>query len=145
MLFAKQDASDEEIKHVCELSCADIFIDQFPFGYDTLLYENGSNLSSGEKQRLSIARALLINPEVLILDEATSNIDNITQNCIYEILNRLRGKITCIIITHNIQNLEYYDKVVVMKDGKIVAHGKHTELLKESLYYSDFVSTRASI
>ena len=98
--FAAPDATDDDILQACELSHAHEFIDKLPLKYDTVLDENGSNLSGGQRQRLAIARALLKNPDILIMDEATSNLDSLTEKAIEATLKNLPQKITTIIIAH---------------------------------------------
>lgn len=139
LLLSNQNARDEDIEWACKVSCLDHFIKDLPNGYDTYLYENGANLSGGERQRLAIARALVSRPQILILDEATSNLDTLTIDCIQDTINNLRGKMTCIIITHDLKNLSCYDDIIVMKNGKIEAHGCHTELMSSNEYYRKMV------
>ncbi len=130
-------ATDEEILSVCKATRADEFIQNLPFGYDTLLEENGKNLSGGQKQRLAIARALLRNPNVLIFDEATSHLDTITEAAIKDTIFRLDRSLTCIIIAHRLSTVKNCDKIIVMSRGKIVEIGTHQELIDQHGIYFD--------
>lgn len=126
----------EEIIEACKLSKANEFIEKLPARYETLLEENGANLSGGQKQRLAIARALLKKPDILIMDEATSNLDSITEKAIERTINDLPDSITTIIIAHRLSTIMRCDRIYVMKDGHIVESGSHSELmdLKQSYY-----------
>ncbi|MBE5092043.1 peptidase domain-containing ABC transporter [Bacillus thuringiensis] len=122
--------SFEELIHVCKLACAHDFISELPLRYETLLEENASNLSGGQKQRLAIARALLKNPDILILDEATSNLDSTTEKKITDMLRDLGSKeITVIMIAHRLSTVQHASKIFVMRKGNIIEEGSHEELL----------------
>ncbi len=129
LLLAKGDASDEELWEVLEAANAAGFVRAFPQRLETLTGERGSRLSGGEKQRLSIARALLKNPPILLLDEATSAVDNETERLIQEALERLRSARTSFVIAHRLSTIESADLICVMKAGEIVERGTHQELL----------------
>ena len=130
------DATLDEIKEVCKLSRADEFIEKLPQKYEEYLDENGHNLSGGQRQRLAIARALLKKPDLLILDEATSNLDTITEESIKNTIFNIDKELTCIIIAHRLSTIKNCDKILVMKDGCIVEVGNHNELInKKGLYY----------
>lgn len=132
-------ATDEEITAACKQVNADAFIQALPFGYDTYLDENGKNLSGGQRQRLAIARALLRNPKLLILDEATSNLDTITENAIKDTVFQLNKDLTCIIIAHRLNTVKNCDRILVMEHGTITEAGTHDELLrKRGTYYELF-------
>lgn len=121
-------ASMEEIERVCQISRAAGFIACLPMGYDTPLDENGMNLSGGQRQRLAIARALLRKPELLILDEATSNLDTITESAIRDTVFGLGGELTCMIIAHRLSTIRQCDRIYVMDAGRIVESGTHEAL-----------------
>lgn len=136
LLLANPSATDEEIEKVCKLVKADSFVSELPFGYDTFLDENGKNLSGGQRQRLAIARALLRKPKLLILDEATSNLDTITENTIKDTVFKMNIKLTCIIIAHRLSTIKDCDRIVVMEKGQIIETGTHQELLdKKGKYF----------
>ena len=129
-------ASFEEIIEACKLSKANDFIEKLPMRYETMLDENGANLSGGQKQRLAIARALLKKPDILIMDEATSNLDSVTEKAIENTINDLPDSITTIIIAHRLSTIMRCDKIYVLKDGGIIEEGNHNELMqnKETYY-----------
>ena len=116
--FGKLDATDEEVIAAAKLANADTFIRQLPDGYNTVLTGDGANLSQGQRQLLSIARAAVADPPVLILDEATSALDNDTEAAIMESINRLHGRKTLIIIAHRLQTIEKCDIVYRVEDGR---------------------------
>jgi ATP-binding cassette subfamily B protein len=128
--------SDEEIIKACKISKADDFIQALPLGYQTPLDENGSNLSGGQKQRLAIAKAILRNPQLLILDEATSHLDTITESAIKDTIFSLESNLTCIIIAHRLSTIKNCDKIYVMDKGTIIESGTHNELLSKNGYYA---------
>lgn len=137
LALGNENASLEEIIEACKLSKANEFIEKLPMRYETLLEENGSNLSGGQKQRLAIARALLKNPDILIMDEATSNLDSITEKAIENTINDLPESITTIIIAHRLSTVMRCDKIFVMENGRVVEQGTHHELMnKNGRYYN---------
>lgn len=134
--LGNEDATMEDIIEACRLSKADEFINNLPLRYETMLEENGANLSGGQKQRLAIARALLKKPDILIMDEATSNLDSITEKAIEKTINNLSRNITTIIIAHRLSTIMRCDKIFVMEQGKFIEQGTHRELIsKKGRYY----------
>jgi subfamily B ATP-binding cassette protein MsbA len=127
--FSNPEASLDEIKEVCRIANADEFIDQFSNGYDTVVGERGVKLSGGQRQRLAIARALLANPRILILDEATSSLDSESEALIQEGLNRLREGRTTFVIAHRLSTIRSADQILVVEAGEIRERGTHTELV----------------
>lgn len=135
--WGKEDATDEEIRHVCSLACADEFIDKFPDGYDTHIEQGGANVSGGQKQRLCIARALMKKPKILILDDSTSAVDTKTDAKIRKAFKEEIPNTTKIIIAQRISSVQDADKIIVLNDGKIEAFGNHNELLESCEIYRD--------
>lgn len=134
LLLAKNTASIKEIRSACKLACIDDFIMSLPNKYDTIIGENGITLSGGQIQRLAIARALLMKTEIILLDEATSSLDNETQSKIQEAINNLK-ECTILTIAHRLSTIIDSDKIFVINDGMIIDSGSHEELLKRCNYY----------
>lgn len=135
--WGNENATDEEIEEACRLACADEFIQSFPDKYDTYIEQGGANVSGGQKQRLCIARALLKNPKVLILDDSTSAVDTKTDASIQKSFAEFIPDTTKIIIAQRVSSVQHADRIVVMDDGKIAACGKHDELLKTCDIYRE--------
>lgn len=135
--WGNEDATDEQIVKACQLAQADSFIETFPDKYDTHIEQGGANVSGGQKQRLCIARALLKNPKILILDDSTSAVDTKTDALIRQAFMRNIPDTTKIIIAQRVSSVMDADKIVVLDDGKIVACGKHDELIKSCDIYRE--------
>lgn len=135
--WGNESATDEEIQEACRLACADEFIQSFPDKYDTYIEQGGANVSGGQKQRLCIARALLKNPKVLILDDSTSAVDTKTDASIQKSLSTFLPDTTKLIIAQRVSSVQHADLIVVMDDGKIAACGTHDELLKTCDIYRE--------
>ncbi len=135
--YGKPDATDEEVVGAAKLARADTFIDRLPDGYHTKLGERGGGLSQGQRQLISIARAALANPRILILDEATSSVDTRTERLIQKALEELLHGRTSIVIAHRLSTIRNADQVLVLNDGQIIERGKHDELMKAGGFYHD--------
>ena len=136
--YAYTDATEKQIIEASKFSKVDDFIQKLPNKYDTMIGENGVRLSGGEKQRISIARAILKNAPIILLDEATSSLDVDTEHKIQQAIAYLTKNKTTIIIAHRLSTIFGADKIFVVNQGKIVDEGTHLELLKNSLIYQDF-------
>ena len=136
--YANLDASDDEIEEAAKFSFADEFINKLPQKYDTLIGENGIRLSGGEKQRISIARAILKKSPIILLDEATSSLDAETENKIQTAISFLTKGRTTIVIAHRLSTILNSDKIYVIDGGKVIGEGKHDDLLKTSNVYKNF-------
>ncbi|MCD4712350.1 MAG: ABC transporter ATP-binding protein/permease [Clostridiales bacterium] len=135
--YGKKDATLEEVIEVCKASKIHNYITQLPQGYDTILNEDGINISQGQKQLLTIARAMLLNSKMLILDEATSNVDTRTELQIQDAMHGLMHGKTSFVIAHRLSTIQNADKILVVKDGNIIEQGTHDTLLKMAGYYSE--------
>lgn len=136
IIIGKPDATMEEVVAAAKATYADNFIRKLPYGYNTVITEDGGSLSSGEKQLLCITRIMLSSPPMLILDEATSNIDTRTEILIQEAFNKLMKYKTSFIVAHRLSTIQNADIILVMKDGNVIEKGTHEELLKmEGFYY----------
>ena len=137
LMWGNKDATEEEMIHACRLAQADEFIQRFPDKYDTYIEQGGSNVSGGQKQRLCIARALLKNPKILILDDSTSAVDTKTDKLIREAFKNEIPDITKIIIAQRISSVKDADKIIVLDDGKISGIGVHEELIISNSIYKE--------
>ncbi|NMM61833.1 ABC transporter ATP-binding protein [Clostridium sp. P21] len=133
--YGKLDATSEEVKAAAAMANADVFINRLSKGYDTFLQDSGENLSQGQKQLIAIARAILSNPSILILDEATSNVDTRTEMNIQDAMIKLMKGRTTFIIAHRLSTIRNADTIMVIDGGKIVEKGNHQELIKNKIMY----------
>lgn len=134
--YSKPDATDEEIENAAKAAYAHNFIKRMPDGYNTMISEDASNLSQGQKQLLTIARAMLKNPYILILDEATSNVDTMTEQRIQKAFRKMMQGRTSFVIAHRLSTIKDADIILVMKDGNIIEKGTHNELLEKNGFYT---------
>jgi len=139
--FGRPDATDEEVMAAIKLANADSFIERLPEKYQTVLGERGSGLSQGQRQLLSIARAALSDPKILILDEATSSVDTRTERLIQKAFDELLKGRTAFVIAHRLSTIRNADMILVLQDGRIIERGKHDELLaRQGFYYDLYMS-----
>ncbi|HOA99398.1 MAG TPA: ABC transporter ATP-binding protein, partial [Candidatus Atribacteria bacterium] len=144
--YGRLDATDEEVKAAARLANAEQFILNLPQGYDTILSEDGGDLSQGQRQLLAIARAILADPAILILDEATSSVDTRTEQHIQEAMYKLMKGRTSFVIAHRLSTIRKADMILVIDDGEIIERGNHVQLLKQKgFYYNLYMSQFAHI
>ncbi|HEY4707770.1 MAG TPA: ATP-binding cassette domain-containing protein, partial [Thermodesulfobacteriota bacterium] len=136
-------ASREEITAAAKAANAHDFIMRLPKGYDTVIGERGGTLSAGEKQRISIARAIVKDPPILILDEATSSLDAESEFAVQQALERVMEGRTTLVIAHRLSTVVGADRILVLKDGQIIESGSHNELLKTGGYYASLVECQS--
>ena len=142
--YGKPDASDEEVVRAATIALADPFIRTLPDGYDTVINEEGGNISQGQKQLLTIARAVVSNPPIMILDEATSSVDTRTELLIQKAMARLMRNRTSFVIAHRLSTIREADCILVMNEGTIVESGTHTELLTRGGFYATLYQSQFS-
>ena len=140
--YGKLDATDEQVKEAAKAAHVDHFIKTLPSGYDMVLNEEASNVSQGQKQLLTIARAILADPEILILDEATSSVDTRTEVLIQKAMDNLMENRTSFIIAHRLSTIRNADLILVMKDGDIIEQGTHEELLAQNGFYTNLYNSQ---
>ena len=140
--FGNPAATHEEIVEAAKKARCHDFIQQLPDGYNTVIGEGGSTLSGGEKQRISIARAILKNASIVILDEATASIDPENEHLIQQAISELTVGKTVIVIAHRLATIEHADQILVVDAGQIVQQGTHTELIQQNGLYRRFIDIR---
>ena len=140
--FGKPDATMEEVETAAKKACCHDFISALPHGYDTMIGEGGATISGGEKQRISIARALLKDAPIIILDEATANVDPENETLLQEAIAELTQGKTIIMIAHRLKTVQGAHQILVLDQGKIIQRGTHQELMKAGGLYSDFINMR---
>ncbi|MFA5994833.1 MAG: ABC transporter ATP-binding protein [Patescibacteria group bacterium] len=143
--YGKPEASAAEILAVAKSAHVDHFVSTLPQGYDTIIDEEANNISQGEKQLLTIARAMLINPPMLILDEATSAVDTRTERLIQQAMERLMLNRTSFVIAHRLSTIKHADLILVMRAGNIIEQGTHTNLLAQNGFYAELYNSQFSI
>ncbi|MDH5163055.1 ABC transporter ATP-binding protein [Heyndrickxia oleronia] len=144
LAYGKIGATDEEIYQAAKAARADHFIRTLPEGYDTVLNEEASNISQGQKQLLTIARAILADPSIMILDEATSSVDTRTELLIQQAMNRLMEDRTSFVIAHRLSTIRDADLILVMNQGKVIEQGTHQDLLEVNGFYADLYNSQFS-
>ncbi|WP_438318894.1 ABC transporter ATP-binding protein [Sporosarcina sp. FA9] len=142
--YGKNEATDEEIIAAAEMARADHFIRTLPEGYDTILNEEASNISQGQKQLITIARAVIADPPIMILDEATSSVDTRTELLIQQAMNRLMKDRTSFVIAHRLSTIRDADLILVMDKGEVIEQGTHFELLEANGFYADLYNSQFS-
>ena len=140
--YGRPSATREEIIEAARQANAHDFITEMPEGYETLIGERGATLSGGQRQRIGIARAIVRDAPILILDEPSSGLDSETEALIFEALERLMAGRTCIIITHRLNTIRHADVIFVLKDGQIVEQGTHGKLVASAGVYSELHATQ---
>ena len=140
--YGREGATEEEIVAAAKDAHVDHFVRTLPNGYDTVIDDDASNLSQGEKQLLTIARAFLADPQILILDEATSSVDTRTEVLVQQAMARLMKGRTAFVIAHRLSTIRHADEILVMDKGKIVEQGSHDELLAAKGFYYDLYNSQ---
>lgn len=142
--YGRRDVTDADLRRVAEIAFADEFIQQLPQGYDTVIGERGVKLSGGQRQRLAIARALLADPKILILDEATSNLDTESEQLIQAGLKRLMEGRTCFVIAHRLSTIRHADRIAVLENGRLRELGSHDDLYAADGRYREMVDLQSA-
>ena len=140
--FGKPNATHEEVVAAAQKACCDDFISALPDGYNTVIGEGGASLSGGEKQRISIARAMLKDAPIVILDEATANVDPENEDRLQKAIEALTRDKTIIMIAHRLKTVRHADQILVLDHGSIVQQGRHEDLIRQPGIYADFVGGR---
>lgn len=142
--YGKIDAIDEQVKEAAKLAQVDHFVNTLPDSYNMVLNEEASNVSAGQKQLLTIARAILANPKVLILDEATSSVDTRTEELIQKAMDNIMKGRTSFIIAHRLSTIRNADMILVIREGDIVEQGTHEQLLVQNGFYAELYNSQFS-
>ncbi len=140
--YGAENATDEQVIAAAKSAHAHSFIRRMPQGYNTVIGEEGSNLSVGQRQLLCIARAMLTNPSVLILDEATSSIDTLTEIRVQKAFAEMMKGKTSFVVAHRLSTIKDSDVILVMRDGNIVEQGRHDELLEKGGFYAELYNSQ---
>ena len=140
--YGREDATKEDVIRAAKAAHVDAFVRQLPHGYDTILNEDASNISQGQRQLITIARAFLADPEILILDEATSSVDTRTEVLIQQAMERLLCDRTSFVVAHRLSTIKDADNIIVMNHGSIVETGDHRELMKKGGFYADLYNSQ---
>lgn len=140
--YGREDATDEEVYQAARMAYVDGFIRQLPDGYQTILDESASNISQGQRQLLTIARAFLANPDVLILDEATSSVDTRTEALIQNAMNDIQKERTSFVVAHRLSTIRNADQIIVMNHGHIIETGNHESLMAKNGFYADLYNSQ---
>ena len=140
--FGCPDATHEQVVDAARRACCDDFIEALPDGYQTVIGEGGASLSGGEKQRISIARAMLKNAPIIILDEATANVDPENEDRLQKAIEALTHEKNVLMIAHRLKTVRRADQILVLDGGRIVQQGTHDELIRQPGLYADFVGAR---
>src|SRR5699024_7263021 len=140
--YGKTDAAETEVIQAAKAAEADQFIRMLPDGYDTVLNEDASNISQGQKQLLTIARAILADPPIMILDEATSRVDTRTEFYKQDAMNRIMKGRTSFVIAHRLSTIQDADNILVMDQGDVIEQGTHSELLEKDGFYADLYNSQ---
>lgn len=142
--YGNDQATENDVKKAAEAAHVEDFVHQLPEGYDTVLNEDASNISQGQKQLITIARAFLADPQVLILDEATSSVDTRTESLIQKAMNRLLENRTSFVVAHRLSTIQGADNIVVMDQGSIIETGNHEQLMAKNGFYADLYNSQFS-
>ncbi|MDD4502454.1 MAG: ATP-binding cassette domain-containing protein, partial [Clostridia bacterium] len=142
--YGRQNATMDEVISACKAANIHNYIENLPDGYETMINDDGTNISKGQKQLLTIARAMLMNTSLLILDEATSNVDTRTELNIQQAMRTLMSDKTCFIIAHRLSTIQNADHILVVNNGRIIEQGNHKELLKLKGFYSEMFYSQFS-
>nr|WP_276318682.1 ATP-binding cassette domain-containing protein [Marinitoga lauensis] len=139
------DATDEEVIEAAKMAHVDSFVHALPGGYNMVINEEVNNISQGEKQLITIARAFLANPKILILDEATSSVDTRTELRVQQAMERLMKNRTSFVIAHRLSTIKNADLIIVMNEGDVVEQGTHEELLKKKGFYAELYNSQFEV
>lgn len=143
--YGKPNATEEEVVQAAKAAYADSFIRRLPNGYDTVIAEDGGNLSQGQQQLLSIARVMLVDPPMLILDEATSSIDTRTELKVQAAFQDMMQGRTCFIVAHRLSTIQQATTILVMDKGKVIEQGGHQELLRKQGFYANLYNSQFAV